>query len=88
MHADLGEGPNSHLFLKDVYMQLVYSCDLLTAAALGEHLGVKPRTILGWHREGKIPSRRLSHKVLRFNLRDVLTALETHKQAGHEGVRS
>ncbi len=55
--------------------------DLLTAQELASHLGVKPGTILDWHRKGKIPARRLSHKVLRFNLRDVLAALEARQAA-------
>lgn len=62
--------------------------DLLTAQELAGHLGVKPATVLGWHRQGKIPGRRLSYKVLRFNLRDVLAALENHQAApGREGGR-
>jgi predicted site-specific integrase-resolvase len=60
--------------------------DLFTAQELAGHLGVRPGTILGWHRKGKIPARRLSHKVLRFSLRDVLNALESrhasHRQGG------
>jgi excisionase family DNA binding protein len=59
--------------------------DLLTAAELAERLGVKPGTILGWHRLGRIPARRLSHKVLRFSLPDVVAALEA--RAGREGGR-
>jgi hypothetical protein len=60
--------------------------ELLTAPVLAAHLGVKPATVLGWHRQGKIPGRRLSHKVLRFSLRDVLTALEARQAApGQEG---
>jgi hypothetical protein len=50
--------------------------DLMTAQDLASHLGVKPGTVLHWHRQGKIPARRLSHKVLRFNLREILAALE------------
>jgi hypothetical protein len=79
---------NFHLFPKDVYMESLHSFDLLTAAALAERLGVKPGTILKWHRQSKIPSRKLSHKVLRFNLGDVLAALEVHQLTGREGVRS
>ena len=51
--------------------------NLLTAAELAERLGVKPGTVLGWYRKGRIPARKLSHKVLRFDLADVLSALET-----------
>ena len=59
--------------------------ELLTAQELAGHLGVKPATVLGWHRQGKIPGRRLSHKVLRFSLRDVLAALEGRQAARQEG---
>jgi predicted site-specific integrase-resolvase len=58
--------------------------DLLTAAELAEQLGVKPGTSLGWHRLGRIPARRLSHKVLRFSLPDVVAALEA--RARRKGV--
>ena len=58
--------------------------DLLTSAELAERLGVKPGTILGWHRLGRIPARRLSHKVLRFSLPDVVAALEA--RARRKGV--
>jgi excisionase family DNA binding protein len=68
-------------------MQLVHPSDLLTAAELADRLGVKPGTILVWHRQGKIPARKLSHKVLRFDLRDVLTALESPQEAPGQEVR-
>ena len=47
-------------------MQVIHPSDLLTAAELADRLRVKPGTILGWHQSGRIPGRRLSHKVLRF----------------------
>jgi excisionase family DNA binding protein len=56
----------------------------LTAAELSERLGVKPGTILDWHRKGRIPARKLSHKVLRFDLADVLSALEKPPTPRHE----
>lgn len=52
------------------------SDDLLTADELAERLKVQPRTIREWTREGKIPARRLSHKVIRYRLSDVVAALE------------
>jgi excisionase family DNA binding protein len=60
--------------------------ELLTASELAERLQIKPSTVLDWQRTGRIPSLRLSHKVLRFNLGDVVTALK-RSNAG-EGVKS
>jgi excisionase family DNA binding protein len=53
--------------------------DLLTADELAYRLGVKPGTIREWHRAGRIPCRRLSRKVLRFDLAAVLAALESSR---------
>ena len=53
--------------------------DLLTAAELADRLRVKPETVLAWHRSGRIPSIRLSYKVLRFNLGEVVAALKRPK---------
>jgi excisionase family DNA binding protein len=58
--------------------------DLLTSAELADRLRVKPSTILEWQRSGRIPSIRLSHKVLRFSLAEVLAALK--RPAPGEGV--
>lgn len=52
------------------------SDDLLTAGELAERLKVKPATIRQWSRSGRIPSRRLSHKVIRYCFSDVVAALE------------
>lgn len=61
---------------------------LLRADQLAERLGVKPATVLVWNRKGIIPSRRLSHKVLRFDLADVVAALEARRKplSGSEGA--
>jgi hypothetical protein len=40
--------------------------------------------VLGWHRQGKIPARKLSHKVLRFKLSEVLAALQAPETAASE----
>lgn len=61
-------------------MRVIHFSDLLTAAELAKRLSVKPETILRWHRSGRIPGRRLSHKVLRFCLADVVSALEGRQQ--------
>jgi excisionase family DNA binding protein len=66
-------------------MQTICSDDLITAKQLADRLGVKPGTILGWNRQGRIPAHRLSHKVVRFDLRAVLAALEGHRSAPERG---
>jgi predicted site-specific integrase-resolvase len=66
-------------------MQVIHPSELLTAAELADCLGVKPGTVLGWHRSGRIPGRRLSHKVLRFSLTEVLAALEGRQEADGQG---
>ena len=68
-------------------MPTAESDDLLTSAELAERLRVKPMTILGWYRKGRIPARKLSPKVLRFDLAEVVAALEaaTERPAGREG---
>ncbi len=67
-------------------MPTAESDDLLTSAELAERLRVKPMTILGWYRKGRIPARKLSPKVLRFDLAEVLAALEAASDpASREG---
>jgi excisionase family DNA binding protein len=55
--------------------------ELLTAAELARRLAVKPSTILEWQRSGRIPSLRLSHKVRRFILSEVIAALRHRSSA-------
>jgi excisionase family DNA binding protein len=56
-------------------MQTIHD-DLLTATELANRLRVKPSTVLDWQRAGRIPAVRLSHKILRFNLGEVVAALK------------
>lgn len=64
------------------------SNDLLTAGELADRLGVQAGTILGWARAGRIPARRLTSKVVRFDLPVVLAALEagatTRQEPAHD----
>jgi excisionase family DNA binding protein len=60
--------------------------DCLTAVELAERLRVKPSTVLDWQRAGRIPSIRITPKVLRFNLGDVMAALKA--AVAGEGVAS
>ncbi len=62
--------------------------DLMTAAELAARVGVRPGTILQWHRKGRIPARKLSHKVLRFNLAEVLSALQLVSDSDHEAGKA
>ena len=50
--------------------------DLITAEELGARLRLKPDTVILWARQGRIPVRRLSRKVVRFRLPEVVAALE------------
>ena len=63
-------------------MQTASTDDLMTASELAGRLGVRPGTVLLWYRQGRIPGRRLSHKVLRFNLAEVLATTETRRPGG------
>lgn len=51
--------------------------DLLTAAELAVRLKVRTRTIDRWARTGRIPVRKLSPKVRRFNITEVIATLES-----------
>ena len=55
--------------------------DLLTAAEVGKRIKVRPETVLAWSRKGRIPTLRISPKVVRFRLADVLAALEGRQEA-------
>ena len=56
----------------------------LTATELADRLRVTTPTVLRWHRAGKIPAVRITAKVLRFDLAEVLAALK--RPAPGEGV--
>jgi excisionase family DNA binding protein len=49
--------------------------ELLTAEQLAHRLQVSPRTVKQWARTGRIPELRLSAKVRRFDLAEVVQAL-------------
>lgn len=66
-------------------MQIDQPNDLLTADEVGQRLRVRPGTVLAWYREGRIPARKLSHKVLRFSLANVLAALEGQQTDRSQG---
>ena len=49
--------------------------DLLTAEELAERLHVRPSTVREWARRGKIPTVRLSPKVVRYDLSAVVESV-------------
>ena len=55
--------------------------DLLTAEQLADRLGVKPRTVRVWLRAGLIPAKRLTPKVIRYDLNHVVTSLQQRQLA-------
>ncbi len=63
-------------------MQSLSPDDLMTAEDLAARLRVRPGTILGWYRKGRIPARKLSPKVLRFSLAELLAALDHAEGVG------
>ena len=59
--------------------------DLMTADQLAQRLGVKPSTVKSWLRAGLIPASRLTSKVIRYDMKEVVTALEERELARKEG---
>ena len=57
------------------------SDDLLTAEQLAKRLGISPRTVKGWLQAGHIPATRLTPKVIRYELDDVVAALKERQEA-------
>ncbi len=49
--------------------------ELLDAREVARRLKLKPETVRGWARAGRIPCRRLNHQVVRFVWAEVLAAL-------------
>lgn len=49
--------------------------ELLTTNLLAERLHISPRSVQQWAKDGRIPSVRLSVKLLRFEWQAVLDAL-------------
>jgi len=56
--------------------------ELFTGRELAKRLRVTPGTVLWWARQGRIPSLRLSHKVIRYNLDAVLQAMAAKPAKG------
>lgn len=55
--------------------------ELLTAEDLAGRLHLRPSTIRQWAREGRIPVVRLTPKVVRYDLADVVRAFRDAQQS-------
>ena len=56
--------------------------DLLTAEELAERLHVRPSTVREWARRGRIPTVRLSPKVVRYDLSAVVESVGQARRGG------
>jgi excisionase family DNA binding protein len=56
---------------------------MLTASELASRLSLRPATVLELARAGKIPSVRLTPKVVRFDIVDVISAMKRQKQVAN-----
>jgi excisionase family DNA binding protein len=67
----------------------VSDTELLTVDQLADRLHIRPRTVQTWARRGRIPTIKLSAKVVRFDWRAVLAALRNqgHPQEVGRGDR-
>lgn len=54
--------------------------EILTADELAQRLRVRPDTVRSWSRRGLIPRVQLSPKVIRYDLRAVITAKRARRK--------
>ena len=54
--------------------------ELLTAAELGARLRVRPATIRLWTRDGIVPAVRITGKIIRYDVTEVVAALRQRSQ--------
>jgi uncharacterized protein YjcR len=77
------EGTNNFLSILEV--RKMSETDLLTAEGLAERLHVRPSTVREWARRGRIPTVRLSSKVVRYSVAAVIQAVSNARR-GEKGV--
>ncbi len=64
--------------------QALITNPFLTAEQLAANLGVRPDTIRDWGRRGLIPRIKLSHKIVRYDLEDVVAVLLKKRESDRE----
>jgi excisionase family DNA binding protein len=70
----------------EVEGRVMIETELLTVSQLAERLHVRPRTVQSWARQGRIPTVKLSSKVVRFDWQAVLTVIRdrsTRQEVAH-----
>ena len=67
--------------------QALIANPFLTAEQLAASLGVKPDTVRDWGRRSLIPRIKVSHKVIRYDLDDVVAALKARAAEAIEIVK-
>ena len=77
------EGTNNFLSILEV--RKMSETDLLTAEELAERLHVRPSTVREWARRGKIPTMRLSPKVVLYSVAAVIQAVNDARRVGQGG---
>lgn len=61
---------------------------LLSSRAAAAWLGVEPKTLSRWAREGKVPHYRVGRRILRFSVDEVVAALrEGQPEGGRHATR-
>jgi excisionase family DNA binding protein len=60
--------------------QAVSDTELMTVEQLADRLHIRPRTVQAWARQGRIPTVKLSPKVVRFDWLEVLATLRNQSK--------
>jgi excisionase family DNA binding protein len=73
-------------FLSILEVRKMSETDLLTTEELAERLHVRPSTVREWARREKIPTVRLSPKVVRYSLAAVVESVGQARPVAAKGV--
>ena len=72
-------------FLSILEVRKMSETDFVTAEELAERLHVRPRTVQEWARRGRIPTVRLSSKVVRYSVAAVIQAVSENRRQTKPG---